>query len=211
MPWSTTCGPSSPKVGAIGGRMTRRRPRSVTGTVGGVADGRRWADQIAGLGKPAQIVHHPVEVGHQLLLGPQSRRRRQLEPVRGTLGGGEHVLILLRYPDRSDPWHTRGGLPLQMRTHHILLTIRLVERDDRRPMCRREHVDPSAKRGADLLHDRRRRDREPQVARHEHGHLTAHLQRRHVAVEIDPIQTLDIQAGVPLKQIVHRQRSHTPP
>ena len=34
-------------------------------------------------------------------------------------------------------------------------------------------------------------------------HLTAHLQIRHVAVEIDPIQTLQIEHHMPVEHIVH--------
>ena len=46
----------------------------------------------------------------------------------------------------------------------------------------------------------------PDAAGHERHHLTAHLQGRHIAVEIDPIQTLEIQRHVSIKQIVHRHR-----
>ena len=37
-------------------------------------------------------------------------------------------------------------------------------------------------------------------------HLTAHLQIRHVAIQIDPIQTLQIEHHMPVKHIVHRHR-----
>ena len=35
-------------------------------------------------------------------------------------------------------------------------------------------------------------------------HLTADLQIRHVAVQIDPIQTLQIEQHMPVEHIVHR-------
>ena len=37
-------------------------------------------------------------------------------------------------------------------------------------------------------------------------HLPAHLQVRHVAVQIDPIQTLHIEPHMPVKHIVDRHR-----
>ena len=81
--------------------------------------------------------------------------------------------------------------------------------EDRRDGYRAHVAAEPAKRRADLLHDRRRRDRETQVFSHERHHLTAHLQGRHVAVQVDPVQTRDIQCHVPIEQIVHRRhRSH---
>ena len=44
---------------------------------------------------------------------------------------------------------------------------------------------------------------------HKRRHLPTHLQIRHIAVEIDPIQALHIQAHMPVEHIVHRHhRSH---
>ena len=46
---------------------------------------------------------------------------------------------------------------------------------------------------------------------HKRHHLATHLQIRHIAVEIDPIQTLDIQLHMPIEHIVDRYRcSHDP-
>ena len=41
---------------------------------------------------------------------------------------------------------------------------------------------------------------------HEPDHLTTDLQLRHVAVEVDPVQALDIQPDMPIQQ--HRSPSH---
>ena len=57
------------------------------------------------------------------------------------------------------------------------------------------------------------------MAGHEHCHLTADLQRRNIAVEIDPIQTLDVQPTCPSSRSftvnvaithMHRTRSAEP-
>ncbi len=45
---------------------------------------------------------------------------------------------------------------------------------------------------------------------HERHHLAGDLKIRHVAVEIDPVQALDIQGHVTIEKLIHRQRcSHT--
>src|SRR5664279_4704299 len=49
-----------------------------------------------------------------------------------------------------------------------------------------------------------------EVITHEVRHLPTHLQIRHITVEVDPVQTLQIQHHMPIKKIVHRRhRSHT--
>src|SRR5437899_6915281 len=45
---------------------------------------------------------------------------------------------------------------------------------------------------------------------HERHDLPAHLQIRHVPVQVDPIQALHIQHHVPIEEIVDRHRSHDP-
>src|SRR5665647_597025 len=61
-------------------------------------------------------------------------------------------------------------------------------------------------RRADLLHDRRRGNRVSQVLGHERRHLPTNLKIRHVAIEINPVQTLDIQGHVTIQKLIHRQR-----
>jgi hypothetical protein len=41
----------------------------------------------------------------------------------------------------------------------------------------------------------------------ERHHLPTHLQVRHIAVQVDPIQALDVQGHLPIKHTVHRQRA----
>ena len=65
--------------------------------------------------------------------------------------------------------------------------------------------DRAAKRVADLLQARRRGHRIPAVPQKLH-HLPAHLQFGEIAVQIDPIQTLQIEAHVPVEHIVDRDR-----
>jgi AAA domain len=68
-----------------------------------------------------------------------------------------------------------------------------------------------ATRHPDLLEDRRRRDRIAQMLGQETHHLAAHLQVRHIDVEIDPIQTLQIQRHMPIEDVVYRHRvDHEP-
>jgi hypothetical protein len=55
-----------------------------------------------------------------------------------------------------------------------------------------------------VLHQRRGRDRLAQVVRHERDDLPAGLQDRHVRVQVDPVQALDVQQDVPVQEIVHR-------
>jgi hypothetical protein len=49
-----------------------------------------------------------------------------------------------------------------------------------------------------------RGEREPQVPGQERHHLGTGLQDRHVGVEIDPVQALDIQHHMPVQHVIHR-------
>jgi hypothetical protein len=55
-----------------------------------------------------------------------------------------------------------------------------------------------------LPEQRRGGEREPQVPGEERHHLGAGLQDRHVGVEIDPVQALDIQHHMPVQHAIHR-------
>src|SRR5260221_637246 len=63
-----------------------------------------------------------------------------------------------------------------------------------------------AEPAADLTEDRRRGDRHAPVIVQEREHLPAHLQRRHIAVEINAVQALDVQHRVTIQQF--RDRDH---
>jgi hypothetical protein len=60
----------------------------------------------------------------------------------------------------------------------------------------------------ELVEQRRRRNRVAQVGRQERHDLRAGLQVGSVGVEVDAVQTLDIQRHVPIQDIVDR---HHPP
>ncbi len=124
---------------------------------------------------------------------------------------GEHVLILLRDADRGDPRPAGAGLRIQVPAHHLDLAVTPGELHHRDLVGPRERVDPTPEPGPDLLQDRRRGDRQPQVPGHERDDLPPHLQGRHIPVEIDPIQTLDVQPDVTLEQIIDRHRRNHPP
>ncbi len=74
----------------------------------------------------------------------------------------------------------------------------------------RERGHRRAERGAFLLQQRRRGNRHVQVLGHERHHLPARLQDRHVGIEVDTVQALDVQDHVPVQDLVHRQcaRAH---
>ena len=125
--------------------------------------------------------------------------------------GREDVLVFLRHTDRHHAGTAGSGLCGQVATHNVDLAVTLVEADHRDVVGLREQRDRVAERCAHLLHDRRRGNRIAQVLGHEPHHLPGDLKVRHVAVEIDPVQALQIQGHVTIQKIVHRQRfSHHP-
>ena len=63
-----------------------------------------------------------------------------------------------------------------------------------------------AERDADLVEERRRRDRVALVRGQEAHHLATDLQVGHVGVEVDPIQALQIQPYLPVEHVVDRHR-----
>jgi hypothetical protein len=127
------------------------------------------------------------------------------------LRGREHVLVFLCHTDRHHAGTAGSGLCGQVSTHDVDLAVTLVEADHRDVVGLREQRDRVAKRCAHLLHDRWRGNRIAQVPGHEPHHLPGDLKVRHIAVEIDPVQALQIQGHVTIQKIVHRQRiSHHP-
>src|SRR5207302_2925490 len=55
----------------------------------------------------------------------------------------------------------------------------------------------------DLLEQRRRWHRIPQMVREEPDDLTRHLQVRDVGVQVDPVDALDLQRHVPVEDVVN--------
>ena len=159
-------------------------------------------------GRPEVLVPDvEVEAGHPPI-GLGERVPHLVAGVAPVLAliGGEDVLVLLRDPDRGHPRTAGRGLPGQMRAHHLLLAVGLGEFHDRDLVGFGEGPHAPTESGAELLHDRRRGDRVAQMPGHEPDHLPRRLQLRDIAVEIDPIQTLQIKRHVPIEKIVHRQR-----
>ncbi len=130
---------------------------------------------------------------------------RQLARIGVTLTGDEHPLRLLRDSDRSHlrPPGPRGGI--QVGAHHLDVAVGGLEPHDRDVVGVGEGLYRAAESVADLLQTRRRRHRETAVSQELH-HLPAHLELAQVAVQVDPVQTLQIEAHVPVEHIVDRDR-----
>ena len=71
-----------------------------------------------------------------------------------------------------------------------------------------EGGDPAAERVPDLLQARRRGDRVPAVAQ-ELDDLPADLQLRQVAMQVEPVQALQVQRDMTLQHVIDRDR-HRP-
>jgi hypothetical protein len=146
-------------------------------------------------------------------IGPVPTEVRRA-PVPGRTGGaGGDPLELLGHSDRRDPRTPGVRLRLQVPTHHRDLAVPLDEAHHRDVVERGEPAHPVPEPVPDPTHHHRRGDREPPLRQVLH-HLPANLQVRHVPVQVNPIQTLDIQGHMPIKDVVrrHRPRHHgTPP
>jgi hypothetical protein len=82
----------------------------------------------------------------------------------------------------------------------------LVNRTHRDVLGISEATHGPAERRPDLVQDRRGRDRVAQVRGQERHDLPADLQVRHIGVQVDPVQTLQIQRDLPVQDIVDRHR-----
>ena len=117
---------------------------------------------------------------------------------------GPHPLELLGHADRRDPGLPGGRLAGQVRLHHLQLGLVLLELDPRDVIGVGEGEHRLAEAVAHLPEQRRRGEREPQVPGEECHHLGTGLQDRHVGVEVDPVQALDIQHHMPVQHVIHR-------
>jgi hypothetical protein len=128
-------------------------------------------------------------------------------------GAGGDPLELLPPPDRRHPRPAGRVLPGQVGLHLLDLPLTLAELDQPDLIRIGKRTHRPAEPVADPAHHHRRGDREPARGQELH-HLTTDLQIRHIAVEINPIQTLDVQAHMPVQNICcrHHSLSHgTPP
>jgi hypothetical protein len=89
--------------------------------------------------------------------------------------------------------------------------VGLLQAQNRNVMVGSKGLDLAAEPVADLLEQGRRGDREPKVLGEEGGHLAAHLQVRHVGVQIEPINAVERQADVAVEDVVDvgHGRHHT--
>jgi len=146
--------------------------------------------------------HPPVGLGE-----PELRR------ARGglALGSGPDPLELLRDPDRRHPRTTGGGLPIQVRAHHLELAVILAELHPRDVVGLGKRRHRRTEPPPDLVEQRRGGERVAQMLAQERHHLATGLQDRHVGVEVHPVQALDVQRDMPIKHVVdrHHPRPHT--
>ena len=117
---------------------------------------------------------------------------------------GPHPLELLGHANRGHPRPPGARLAGQVRAHHLQLGIILAEPDPRDLIGLGERGDRPAEPVPELPEQHRRGKREPQVPGQERHHLRTGLQDRHVRVEIDPVQALDVQHHMPVEHVVHR-------
>ena len=122
------------------------------------------------------------------------------------LGAGEHVRVLLRDPDRGHPGPAGLGLRDEVGPHLLDLAVGLGEPHHRDVLLVGEAIHRPTERRPDLVEDRRGRDRIPQVRGQEADHLPADLQVRHIGVQVDPIQTLQVQHHMPVQDVIHGHR-----
>jgi hypothetical protein len=124
-------------------------------------------------------------------------------PGRGlALRRGPHPLELLGHADRRHPGPAGARLAGQVRLHDLELGLVLIELDPRDVVGIGERDHRPAEPVPHLPEQRRRGEREPQVPGQERHHLGTGLQDRHVGVEIDPVQALDIQHHMPVQHVI---------
>ena len=169
--------PDLGRVGEVGADLDERRPEALIPQV----------EVVAG--------HPPVSLGE----GELRRRGAGFPPV-----SGPDPLELLRHPDRRHPRAVGRGLPVQVRAHHVRLAVLLREPDPRDVVSVGERGHRTAEPLPHLVEDRRRGNRQAQVLRHERHDLPAGLQDRHVSIQVDPVQALDIQRRMPIEHLPRR-------
>ena len=172
--------PDLGRVGEVGADLDERRAEVLVPQV----------EVVAG--------HPPVSLGE----GELRRCRAGLPPV-----SGPHPLELLRHPDRRHPRPAGRRRPLQVRGHHIGLAVVLGELDPRDVVGLGEGGHRPAEPLPDLVEQRRGGNRQAQVLGHERDHLPAGLQDRHIGVQVDPVQALDIQLHMPAQNLIHRHHA----
>jgi len=145
---------------------------------------------------------------------PSYRRRRG----RLRWSGGAAVLVSRRYAAQTrwnsceTPIAATPDRPVAAcRSRYAAMTSALrssfLNRTLRDVIGLRERGDRGAEPRADLLHQRWRGNRQAQVLRHERDHLPAGLQDRHIGVQVDPVQALDIQDRMTVENLARRHHT----
>jgi hypothetical protein len=125
-----------------------------------------------------------------------------------TLAGQEHPLHFLGHPDRRDLGPAACCRLVQVGTHHLDVAVGGLQRHHRDVVGLRERRHPAAEPISDLLQACRRVDLEPAMGK-ELDHLPADLQLAQVAMQVKPVQALQIERHVPLQHVVDCDR-HRP-
>src|SRR6185437_8403049 len=164
---------------------------------------------------PEGLIYHIEVIGGDPPVGlGVAKARDATTALVGVVGAaGEHPLKLLSHPDRGHPTASLPSEPVQVWAHHLQLALPLGKADHRNITLSSELHDRPPKPQPDSLQNRRGRNREPQMPGQKTDHLTRHLKVRHPAVEIDPIETLQIQTDMPIQDVVHAHHTsrHDPP
>ena len=117
---------------------------------------------------------------------------------------GEHVSRPPRRP-RSRPARTgRSGLRGEVGPHLLDLAVGLGEPHHRMRSSSAKRL--TAFRNAVWSKTAGHGIGSPQVHGHEADHLPADLQVRHIGVQVDPIQTLQVQRYLPVQDVIHGYR-----
>ena len=145
-----------------------------------------------------------VEDGDPAVLLVEGELRR-LGRVGVTLPGDEHPLRLLRDPDRGHLRTPLAGSRTQIAAHHVDVAVGGLQPHHRDVVRVGERGDRPAEPVTDLLQTRRRRDRKTALPQELH-HLPADLELTEVAVQVDPIQAVQVEFHVPVEHIVDRDR-----
>jgi hypothetical protein len=86
--------------------------------------------------------------------------------------------------------------------------VGLVEPQDRDPVVGGEALDVAPKAVADRPQQRRRRDRLAETAGDKPHDLPTDLQARHVRVQIQPIDAVDLKRNMPVEDVVDVRHAH---
>ncbi len=139
--------------------------------------------------------------------------------LRRAVLGAVHPLELLGRHDGHHPELLVPLGPLEIGADVVELAvipaaaIGLLEPQDRDAMPLGEGFDVTAEPVAVALHQRRRRDRVTTMPGEERHHLASDLQAGHVRVQVQPVNTIDLQSDMTIEHVIdvhHRRPCHGP-